>query len=155
MADHGEAFSAHTNGFTYGWSEDLQEQMRDRNESRYKKDKPATLKTPDRRYDFMAYMDNDKMKGPATWEIGLPNGSFKVRMVAGDSTRYDSIYGLTAENVLVVNGIPDTGRRWIEGTATVNVSDGRLGIGHAPMSSNNKLCFIEITEVETLLAQKP
>lgn len=155
FADHGDVFGPHTNGFLYGWSEDIREQMRDRNESRYKKDKDPTTRVPDRRYDFLAYMDNDKMKAPATWEMGLPHGTYKVRVVAGDATKYDSIYGLTAENTVVVNGVPDTGRRWIEGAVTVNVPDGRLTIGHTPIASNNKLCFIEITEVENLLAQKP
>jgi len=154
LADNGEVFGPHTNGFAYGWSEDIREQMRDRNEARYKKDKDPAIKM-DRRYDFMAYMDNDKMKSPVTWEMGLPNGSYKVRVVAGDATKYDSIYGLTAEQMVVVNGVPDTGHRWIEGTVTVNLADGRLSIGHTPIASNNKLCFIEITEVENLLAQKP
>jgi hypothetical protein len=155
LADHGAVFGAHTNGFAYGWSEDMRGQVRDRNEGRYKKDKNPNLKTPDRRYDFIAYMDNDKLKAPATWEIALPNGTYKVRMVAGDATKYDSIYGLTAEQTAVVNGVPDTGRRWIEGTATVTLTDGRLTVGHTPIASNNKLCFIEITEVENLLAKQP
>ncbi len=155
LSDHGEAFGPHTNGFTYGWSEDIREHVRDRNEARYKKDKFPPNKTPDRRYDFTAYMDNEKMKAPVRWEMGLPNGSYKVRVVAGDAQKYDSIFGLTVEQITVINGVPDTNRRWLEGTATVNVADGRLSLGHTPIASNNKVCFIEITEVENLLAQQP
>jgi hypothetical protein len=35
----------------------------------------------------------------------------------------------------------------------VNVVDGRLTIGNAPGSSNNKISFIEINEVENLISQ--
>jgi hypothetical protein len=81
----------------------------------------------------------------AIWEIGLPNGTYRVRLVAGDASYYDSVYRINAEGVLVVNGTPTTSARWVEGTATVTVSDGRLTLTSAAGSSNNKLCFIEIT----------
>lgn len=155
LPDRGEPFGFHTNGQFYGWNMDNRAYMRDRNEAQYKRDKNPPIKAPDRRYDFVAYMDNEKMKSPVTWEMGLPNGSYKVRVVAGDSFRYDSIFGLSVEGVKVIDGVPDANRRWLEGTVTVNVHDGRLSIGHLPGSSNNKLCFIEVTEVENLLAQKP
>jgi hypothetical protein len=147
-ADQGHAFSSHTNGFTYGWSADNRDFMRDRS-----KDKGVKAKAPDRRYDFMAYMDYEKMKAPVSWELALPNGEYRVRIVAGDLQRYDSIFGISAENVTVVDGVPDANKRWLEGTANVTVSDGRLTIGNTTGSSNNKLCFIEVTEVETLLTQ--
>ena len=35
--------------------------------------------------------------------------------------------------------------RWVEGTATVTVADGRLTLTNAAGASNNKICFIEIT----------
>jgi hypothetical protein len=153
LADNGDAFGPHTNGFAYGWSTNNQEFVRDRGESHYKRDKNPPIKAPDRRYDFVAYMDNEKMKTPLSWEIGLPNGTYKVRIVAGDSLRYDSIFGITAEQNAVIDGIPDANKRWLDATATVTVSDGRLTIGNTPTSSNNKLCFIEVTEVENLLTQ--
>ncbi|HTD66566.1 MAG TPA: hypothetical protein VK846_08565, partial [Candidatus Limnocylindria bacterium] len=117
------------------------------------KDKHPPIKTQDRRYDFTAYMDNEKMKAPVTWEMSLPNGSYKVRVVAGDSLRYDSIFGIMAERTMIIDGVPDETKRWFDATATVQVADGRLTIGGTPGSTNNKLCFIEVTEVENLLTQ--
>ena len=96
--DHGHVFGTRGNGFTYGWSSDNTEFVRDRAENKYKKDKPT--KTPDRRYDFLAYMDNEKMQAPVSWELSVPNGSYNVRVVAGDSTKYDSIFGISVEGVV-------------------------------------------------------
>jgi hypothetical protein len=81
----------------------------------------------------------------ATWEIAVPNGTYRVRIVAGDPSYWDSVHRISAEGVLVVNGTPTTSNRWVEGTATVAVSDGRLTIGNYAGASNNKICFIEIT----------
>jgi hypothetical protein len=49
------------------------------------------------------------------------------------------------ENVLVVNGKASSSMRWIAGTNTVTVSDGRLTVSNASGYKNNKVCFIEIT----------
>jgi hypothetical protein len=151
LADNGLAFGSRENGFTYGWNVDSSEFVRDRAESKYKKDKPQ--KGTDRRYDFLIYMDNEKMKSPIFWEMAVPNGAYNVHVVAGDSTKYDSIYGITVEDVAAVDGIPDSQHRWIEGTAKVIVTDGRLTIAGTKSSSNNKLCFIEVVETEDLLTQ--
>lgn len=148
LADQGDVFGPRTNGLTYGWSADNRDYMRDRRDS-----KNTKLKSPGRAHEFMAYLDHEKMKSPASWELALPNGEFRVRLVAGDLQKYDSIFGLKAESVTVVDGVPDSNKRWLEGTATVTVNDGRLTIANAPGSLNNKLCFIEVTEVETLLTQ--
>jgi hypothetical protein len=151
LVDTGDEFGPRSNGFTYGWNMDNRPFMRDRGEGKYKKDKPT--KAPDRRYQFLAYMDNDKMKSPSFWEMAVPHGTYRVRIVAGDAIKYDSIYGLTAEGVTAIEGVPDTNKRWLDSTVTVNVTDGRLTIGHAPGSSNNKISFVEINEVENLITQ--
>jgi hypothetical protein len=152
LADNGQAFGLRDNGLIYGWNVDNSEFVRDRGESKYKKDKPA--KTQDRRYDFLAYMDSDKMKSPVFWEMAAPNGSYSVRVVAGDSTRYDSIFGISVEGVTAIDGIPDAQRRWLEATVRVNVVDGRLTVAGTRGSSNNKLSFIEVTEAESLFTQR-
>jgi hypothetical protein len=158
MADRGDAFRAHSRGHSYGWSADNRAFMRDRNNSKYQKDlKNPPIKSPDRRYDFLAYMDGEKMTNRVSWEIAVPNGSYRVKIVAGDSQKYDSIFGITAEGVVVVEGVPDKTKRWLEGSKTVAVSDGKLTIDNTPSSSNNKLSFVEIYEVEpqTLVTQRP
>jgi hypothetical protein len=54
------------------------------------------------------------------------------------------VYKIDAEGVLTVNGTPTSGNRWVEGTQTVQVTDGRLTITNAVGASNNKICFVEV-----------
>jgi hypothetical protein len=44
-----------------------------------------------------------------------------------------------------VNGTPTSAQRWIEGTVTVSVADGRLTASSGSGVVNNKLNFIEVT----------
>ena len=98
----------------------------------------------DQRYDTLTHLQ--KPANPdAIWEIALVNGTYRVRIVAGDATNFDSVFRTTAESVLAVNGTPTTSTRWIEGAATVTVTDGRLTIRSGAGASNNKICFVEIT----------
>jgi len=91
--------------------------------------------------------DPDKMQkgGTRFWEISVPNGTYNVLIVAGDAAAFDSIYRINVEGVLIVNGTPSSGNRWISGSGTVTVTDGRLTVNNASGSDNNKICFIEIT----------
>ena len=68
-----------------------------------------------------------------------------MRIVSGDAANFDSVFRTTAEGVLVVNGTPTTSTRWLEGTATVTVTDGRLTIRSGAGAGNNKICFVEIS----------
>ena len=43
-----------------------------------------------------------------------------------------------------MSGTPTTSARWIEGTATVTVTDGRLTLRSGAGASNNKMCFVEV-----------
>jgi len=47
--------------------------------------------------------------------------------------------------VLTVSGTSNSAARWVEGTATVTVSDGRLTIRSAAGATANKICFVDIT----------
>jgi hypothetical protein len=79
------------------------------------------------------------------WEITVPNGSYVVRVVSGDASNFDSVFRTTVEGVLTVSGTPNTTTRWIGGTSTVTVTDGRLTIRSGAGASNNKICFLAIT----------
>jgi glucose/arabinose dehydrogenase len=134
LADGGLVFANRGNGQSYGWNADNSAQTRDRNASN----------SPDQRYDTLTHFQ--KAANPdAVWEIAVPNGSYSVRIVSGDPSNVDSVFRVTAESALVVSGTPTTSTRWIEGTATVSVSDGRLTIRSGAGASNNKICFVEIT----------
>jgi hypothetical protein len=44
-----------------------------------------------------------------------------------------------------VSGTTTGQQRWLGGTATVTLSDGRLTISNAAGADSNKICFVEIT----------
>jgi hypothetical protein len=83
-----------------------------------------------------------------TWEIAVPNGTYNVFVVAGDANAYNSVYRINVEGVLTVSGTPTSANRWISGTKTVTVNDGRLTVSNGSGAKNNKICFIDITQTK-------
>lgn len=146
IADSGAPFGPRTGtGKVFGWSADVAAFVKDRNKPA--QDDPPAAKGPDVRYMGSAFMDHAEMKQPAFWEMAVPNGKYKVHVVAGDATFYDSIYAVDVEGVTIAEGIPDSTRRWVEGTQIVVVKDGKLTVNNHSKGINNKLCFLEIAEV--------
>jgi glucose/arabinose dehydrogenase len=137
LADGGAVYGNRGNGHTYGWLVDNTQYARDRN----------AANSPDQRYDTLTHMQWPSNSRNARWEIAVPSGTYSVRIVAGDPSYYDSVHRISAEGVLVANGTPTSTARWVEGTAVVSVSDGRLTVGNYSGASNNKICFIEITRL--------
>jgi hypothetical protein len=134
LADTGLVYANRGNGQTYGWNADNTAQTRDRN----------AANSADQRYDTLNHLQKPAVPD-AVWEIAVANGTYIVRVVSGDAAHFDSVFRTTVEGVLTVNGTPTTSTRWIEGTSTVTVSDGRLTIRSGSGASNNKICFVEIT----------
>jgi len=131
-ADPGAPYALRSNGLTYGWSIDNSTNARDKN----------SANAPDQRYDTFNHMQ--KNGANARWEIAVPNGTYTVRVVAGDPDFVDSTYRINVENVLTVSGTPTTSNRWVEGTQTVTVADGRLTISNGSGAVNDKISFVEI-----------
>lgn len=127
--DTGAPYGLRSNGLTYGWSADNRD-GRDRN------------LLADQRYDTFHHLQ--KNGANYSWEIALPNGQYTVRVVAGDAGFFDSVFKINVEGVLTVNGTPTSGSRFVEGTQTVTVADGRLTISNATGAVNNKIAFVEI-----------
>ena len=130
LGDDGSPYGNRGNGYTYGWNMDSQDGARERNSS----------VSPDKLRDTL----NHLQRYGSTWEFALPNGIYQVLVVAGDPGFYDSVYKIEVEGVLVVDGVPTSSSRWIEGTALIQVQDGKLTITNAPGAENNKISFIEI-----------
>ena len=127
-------FALGSGGERFGWNADNAAQTRDRN----------ATNSPDQRYDTLTHLQ--KPANPnAFWEIALPNGTYTVRIVAGDASNTDSVFRLNVEGALFLSGTPTSTTRWIDVTASVTVSDGRLTISNGSGASNNKLCFVEIS----------
>ena len=134
--DSGAVYGLRANGQTYGWNANNAAAAFDRNSTR----------SPDQRYDTLIMMQ--RFSNPnAFWEIAVPNGSYRVRIVAGDANSTGGTYRIAAEGVLTVSGTPTGSSRWLEGTQTVTVSDGRLTVSNATGASGNKVCFLEIVRV--------
>ena len=134
LSDTGLAYADRGTGQTYGWNIDNSAQTRDRN----------AANSPDQRYDTLTHLQ--KPANPdGVWEIAVQAGTYTVRVVSGDAQHFDSVFRTSVEGVLTVNGTPTSATRWVEGTATVTVSDGRLTVRSAAGASNNKICFVEIT----------
>jgi hypothetical protein len=136
LVDGGAVYGGRGNGFTYGWNIDNTANARTRNASN----------SPDKRYDTLNHMQLPAGTN-ARWEIAVPNGKYWVKLVAGDPIAYNSVYRINVENTLVVSGTPTSTNRWIEGNATITVTDGRLTLTNAAGSSNNKVCYINIQQL--------
>jgi N-acetylneuraminic acid mutarotase len=142
VADTGATFAARGNGFTSGWDASASGATRDRNSSR----------SPDQRYDTFVHT---QMYGTRTWEVAVPNGDYVVHLVGGDPDYYGSTIKFNAEGVLVASGSQTSANKWVEGEATVTVSDGKLTITNASGASNNKLSFLDITSAEPTSSPPP
>jgi hypothetical protein len=134
LRDAGAVFGDRGNGYVYGWNADNAAQTRDRN----------AANSPDQRYDTLVYMQRPANPN-ATWEIALANATYRVRIVAGDPSYFGYGVAIAAEGVLAVSGTTTSAVRWLEGTVTVTVADGKLTIGNASSTTANEICFVEIT----------
>src|SRR5688500_1674429 len=132
VADTGAVYADRGGGATDGWNLSNASYTRERNSSL----------APDQRYDTLNQMQRS---GAGTvWEMAVPNGTYSVRIVAGDPGAYDSTYAIAAEGVTVVAGKPTSAVRFFDGSKVVTVTDGRLTVTNAAGSANNKIAFIDI-----------
>lgn len=133
MADEGHPFADRGNGFSYGWLA-ANNNGRDRN----------AANAPDQAYDTLNHM---QVGGNQTWEMAVANGTYQVRVVAGDPSYFNSVYHLQVEGQDVVNGTPTAAQMWLEGTVTVTVTDGRLTLTNGASATNGKVTLITISTV--------
>jgi fibronectin type 3 domain-containing protein len=133
VSDTGLAFGPRGNGLSYGWNIDNSVNAFDR-------DSPLS---PDELHDSFVAMQ--KPSDPnASWQIGVPNGTYTVHVAAGDPSAINSTYKINVNGILAVNGTPTSAHHWVEGTVTVTVTNGLLVVSNAAHSKNNKIDFIDI-----------
>ncbi|MEO5713721.1 MAG: Ig-like domain-containing protein [Luteolibacter sp.] len=139
LADTGVGFDLRGSGLSYGWNRDNTVDGRDRNNAN----------SPDQRYDTFIHLQKANADGSTTskWELAVPNGRYKVRIVSGDSDNVDTQV-LTVEGTNLINGTTTTANRFLDATGTFNVSDGRLTIAPGAGATNTKICFVEITSYD-------
>lgn len=149
LPENGTKFAAKEGGFSYGWNQDMTAHVRDRmstNNTAQQKKLAAARRAPTRVHETFSYVDHEKLKVKAFWEIVVPNGRYTVRVIAGDLVAKDSVYAMNVEDRQVFDFIPEDTKRWADGTVTVEVKDGRLTLTDHPNGSKNKVCSIEISE---------
>jgi hypothetical protein len=144
LPDSGSVYGDRGNGYTYGWNADTTAEMRERNASN----------SPDKRYDTLGQLQRPEAPN-RVWEIAVPNGTYSVRVVAGDPSYTDSVYALDVEGTLTISGTPTTSHLFFDNTVTVTVNDGRLTVDNGSGSSNDKINFIEITSAAKTPAVVP
>jgi hypothetical protein len=133
LNDTGAIYSAAAGAVAYGWDADNSANARTRHNSQ----------SPDARHDSFNHLQ--KNGANRKWEIALANGMYQVQLVAGDPNNTDGFYKLSLENTLALSGRAHDQVHWFKRTVNVQVSDGKLTLGNAHGSSNNKICFIDIS----------
>ena len=129
VGDVGQLFGDQGNSFSYGWNFDNRATARNRN----------SRNSPDERIDTFV-----RFPAGAVWEIAIPDGTYGVRVVAGDPVQATGVFGIDIEGVPALRGRPNANRRWIDRTVVVTVSDGRLTFTAPPGTVNNKINFVDI-----------
>ncbi len=132
VADTGLAFGAR-GGLEHGWAVATSRETRDRD----------SALSPDQRYDTLTHLQRPQAPD-ASWELAVPDGAYRVRLVAGDPSYTDSTFALDAEGAPVLRGRPTAERPWVDASADVTITDGRLTVGNGAGAVNNKLSFLEL-----------
>lgn len=144
LADSGAVYGNRGNGYTYGWNADTSSATRVRN----------SASSPDARYDTVIHLQKTPNTN-ASWKIAVPNGIYTVHLVSGDPDYIDSVFRINVNNQLVVSGTPSNNNHWIQGTATINVTNGLISVTNGTGSQNDKLDFIDITAQNTATTVAP
>ncbi len=127
VIDYGSTFDFRRGGNQYGWTTDLSANVVRRNVS------------PIIRNDTFI-----TVPAGAKWEFAVDPGVYRVYVVAGDPAQVNERTGILVEGQVAASGITRRARPYIEGSVTVNVTDGRLTIEGAPWTSENKLAYLAI-----------
>ncbi len=136
LNDIGDVYADRGNGFFYGWTNAAGTNIT--RDGRYR----TSAGSPDLRY--ATFNHTQKSPGGATWDFGLPNGYYRVRVVGGDSDNTDSTFQYNIEGVITPTYSATNVFRWIDFTTNVAVNDERLTIANGPLAANNKIAFVDI-----------
>ena len=142
ITDIGAAYPNQSNGLTFGWNANNSANAVDRNNPN----------APTVQQDSFAEMQASSNPN-ASWMIAVPNGTYSVQIVAGDPNAFNSVYKIAVNGVLTVSGTPTSSNLWISGTATVTVTNGLLTVTNATGAQNNKIDYIDISQIPPVPAE--
>jgi hypothetical protein len=137
LVDGGAVFGDRGNGQSYGWNVSNAANAVDLNS-------PSTPGA-DQRYDTFEY--TQKAGGGSAWELAVANGTYLVRIGAGDAGT-NSYYNTLVEGSTILAAAPVAGATWLHRSKVVTVSDGRLTVTNGNGAVNNKINFIEVVSLE-------
>jgi len=134
LRDHGAVFGPRDNGLTYGWTASAASCMRNN----------SHLFSEDAAHDAYANMNGC---GTPRWEMQVPNGTYRVRLVVGDpATSSSGAVNVLAEGAQALAGSISEAKPWLEGSSTIVVTDGRLTLSNGSGANANKVCSVEVTQ---------
>ncbi|MCH8528493.1 MAG: DUF2341 domain-containing protein [Kiritimatiellae bacterium] len=132
LADTGALYGERGNGETYGWLETPGQARQ-----RFHLDPPA----PNFMHDGLIVMGN------ASWAIEVPNGLYRVRIVAGDPLFPDGQQSFSVNGAFVFNTATHEDHIYADGFVTVPVWEGQLLIESNAYADSPKINFIEIDRI--------
>lgn len=132
LADTGELYGDRGNGKTYGWLEEPNNARQ-----RFYLEQPAP--------SFMH--DGLMVTVGASWAIEVPNGLYRVRIVAGDPLFSDGQQSFSVNGQFVFNIATDEDHIYADGFVTVPVWEGQLLIESNAYADSPKINFIEIDRI--------
>ncbi|RAJ11492.1 malectin domain-containing carbohydrate-binding protein, partial [Arenibacter echinorum] len=163
--DAGDAYADRGNGYSYGWldantsaSADLTKNGRNRDITGVSDLNNTLIHL---QYGNVSANAANGYLPDAKWEIEVPNGSYLVTVFVGDPTVDNPAANIPAHRInaegvnLVDNYIPTgaigSSTRFTSGSATVNVTDGRLTIDPLNGGHNTKINSIQIVSTTTAI----
>jgi hypothetical protein len=138
LPDTGATYANRGNGYSYGWNAD--------NSANTANDSAIIMiDTPHKTYAKMQPSGVNR-----TWEIGLPSGTYQVKVVAGDYGNTSSVYDVRVEGQQGPSGTANAYSHWFEKTVVTSVTDGKLTISNGSGASDQRIAFIQIDDVPSL-----
>jgi hypothetical protein len=125
--DSGKTFGKREDGLEYGWTKETKAHNAD------------TPDAPGEKYDTCV-----AMPAGATWEMALPNGTYKVIVVAGDPKNKDAHLHVMVEGKTALNQSVKGRKYWQAGHVKVTVKDGRLTLTAGKDARNNHLLYLHV-----------
>lgn len=120
VADTGALYGDRGNGYTYGWTGKLPAITREQLAPKQSRN------GPDVTYDTFAIL-NPKGRG-SEWQIAVPNGEYKVQIVAGSPIVFPAVYRVEVDDQLVLNGRATQKNQWVTASGEITVVNGMLSI---------------------------
>jgi hypothetical protein len=135
LADTGLAYGDHGSGFNSGWTRDDTAEGFDRD----------AAASPDELHD--SFHDTRF----AAWHVAVPNGTYRIHLIAGDPLTTTGRYALNVGNyrtggIAAIRGKPTAVDPWVENTVTLTVKTGQIWI-HNAVALHNRLDAIDIQQV--------